>query len=118
MRRLLVICGLALLVSTCDSPVSPAPSDLAGTWARAFSIPGASLVLTLDSSGNGSGTYSIEAGRSGVLQVSGTATTSLVTLVIRYDYGAALTFTGALTDANHLVGSFASTNETATFTRR
>jgi hypothetical protein len=115
MRRLLVV--LALLVSACASPVSPTP-DLAGTWAENFSIPGASLILTLDPSGNGRGTYSIEAGRSGVVQVTGTVVRSTATLVIQYDDGRIETFAGALADANHLVGSFGSNSGAVTFTRR
>ena len=115
MVRLFLV--LALSLSACASPVSPAPV-LAGTWAENFSIPGASLVLTLDPSGSGRGTYSIEAGRSGVLQVTGTVAGSMVTLGIRYDYGVVQTFTGALTDANHLVGGFGNSSGTVTFTRQ
>jgi hypothetical protein len=114
MRRLVLV--LALLVGACASPVSPTP-DLTGTWAENFSFPGASLVLTLDASGNGRGTYAIEAGRSGVLQVTGTVVRSTVTLVIQYDYGPVRTFTGSLTDANHLVGTFDDNPGTLTFTR-
>src|ERR1700688_1493753 len=115
MGRLFLV--LALSVSACASPVSPAPV-LAGTWAENFSIPGASLILTLDTSGNGRGTYSIEAGRSGVLQVTGTVAGLMVMLSIQYDYGVVQTFTGALTDANHLVGGFGNNSGTVTFTRQ
>jgi hypothetical protein len=115
MRR--VFLALAVVASACSSPTSPDPS-LAGTWAENFSFPGASLVMNLDSAGNGRGTYAIEAGRAGVLQVSGTSTGSMITLAIQYDYGLVLTFTGTLTDANHLVGSFSNNSGTVTFTRR
>jgi hypothetical protein len=115
MRRVLFV--LSLLVSACANPVSPAP-DLAGTWAEQFSIPGASLIMTLDHSGNGQGTYAIEAGRSGTVQVTGTVVGSAATLVIQYDYGVAETLTGSLTDAGHFVGSFGASTGTVTFTRR
>jgi hypothetical protein len=116
MRRLLVT--LAVVASACgSSPVSPDP-HLAGTWAENFSFPGASLVFTLDSNGSGRGTYAIEAGRSGVVQVSGTVTPSTITLIIAYDDGLVLTFSGSLTDANHLVGTLGNNPGTVTFIRR
>lgn len=114
MRRIIV--AVALL-SACSNPMSPSPT-IAGTWAENFSILGASLVVTVDASGNGSGTYAIEAGRSGVVQVTGTVAASQVTLAIRYDYGPVRTFTGTLTDANHLTGTFNDTTGTVVFTRR
>jgi hypothetical protein len=115
MGRLFLV--LALSLSACASPVSPAPGP-ARTWAENSSIPGASLILTLDPSGNGRGAYSIEAGRSGVLQVTGTVAGSMVTLGIQYDYGVVQTFTGALRDANHLVAGFGNNSGTVTFTRQ
>jgi hypothetical protein len=42
----------------------------------------------------------------------------MVTLGIQYDYGVVQTFTGALRDANHLVGDFGSSSGTVTFTRQ
>jgi hypothetical protein len=75
-------------------------------------------VLNLDAAGNGQGTYAIEAGRSGILQVNGTSTGSMIKLAIQYDYGLALSFTGTLTDADHLVGTFSNNSGTVTFTRR
>jgi hypothetical protein len=115
MRR--VFLALAVVVSACSNPTSPDPS-LAGTWAENFSFPGASLVMNLDSAGNGRGTYAIEAGRSGAVQVTRTGAGSMVTLVIQYDYGPLRSFTGTLTDANHLVGNFDDNSGTVTFTRR
>jgi hypothetical protein len=75
---------------------------VAGTWAENFSFPGASLVVTVDAFGNGSGTYAIEAGRSGVVQVHGTVGHATIMLTIQYDSGLVRTFTGSLSDANHL----------------
>jgi hypothetical protein len=114
MRR--VVAALALM-SACANPTSPSPT-LAGTWGENFSIPGASLVLTVDASGNGSGTYAIEAGRSGAAQVIGTVVRTTVTLMIHYDYGLVRTFTGTLSDANHLTGAFDDNSGTVVFTRR
>jgi hypothetical protein len=107
----------AALMSACANPMSPSPT-LAGTWAENFSIPGASLILKVDASGDGSGTYAIEAGRSGVVRVMGTVVRTTVTLTIDYDYGPVRTFTGALSDATHLAGAFDDNSGTAVFTRR
>lgn len=114
MRRWL--CALVVLAA-CSSPSTPS-SAVAGTWAENFSVVGASLVLTVDSSANGTGTYAIEAGRSGVVQVTGRATASTVMFVVRYDYGVVRTFTGTLTDGNHLSGSFDDSPGIVVFTRR
>jgi hypothetical protein len=95
----------------------PSPT-LAGTWGENFSIPGASLILTVDASGNGSGTYAIEAGRSGAVQVMGSVVQTTITVRIHYDYGRVRTFTGTLSDANHLAGSFDDNPGTVVFTRR
>ena len=113
MRRLILA---AVLLSACSSPTSPS-GNIAGTWAENFSIPGASLVVTLDSAGNGTGTYAIEAGRSGTLQVAGALQATRLTLTLRYDYGLTQTFTGTLTDPDHLVGTF-DNGSSAVFTRR
>ncbi len=71
----------------------------------------------LDASGTGNGTYAIEAGRSGTVQVSGSATPTLLTLSIRYDDGTVRTFTGTLTDANYLTGTFEDVQGTIVFVR-
>jgi hypothetical protein len=114
MRRLVV--ALAL-ISACAKPMSPSLA-LAGTWGENFSIPGASLTMTVGASGSGSGTYAIEAGRSGTVQVVGTVVQSAVTLAIHYDYGLVRTFAGTLSDADHLTGAFDDNPGTVVFTRR
>jgi len=106
-----------MLLSACSSPTAPS-SQVAGTWAENISIVGASLILTVDGSANGSGTYAIEAGRSGSVQVTGSTAASSVTLVVRYDYGTVRTFVGMLTDANHLSGTFDDNSGIVVFTRR
>ena len=114
MRRLL--CALAL-IAACAGPNAPS-SSIAGTWAENFSIIGASLILTVDSNGNGSGTYAIEAGRSGTVQVMGHVGASMVTLTVSYDYGPVRVFSGALTDGTHLAGTFNDSAGTVVFMRR
>ena len=114
MRWLIAVCAL---VSACASSTVPSPT-VAGTWAENFSFPGASLIVTVDASGNGSGTYAIEAGRSGVVQVHGTVGQATIILTIQYDSGLVRTFTGTLSDANHLTGVFDDTVGTVVFARR
>jgi hypothetical protein len=116
-RNIRLVLVFALLLSACASPNPPAPS-LAGSWAENSSVPGASLSLTLDASGNGRGAYAIEAGRSGTVNVTASTDRSMVTLVIQYDYGLVQTFIGTLADANHLMGGFGNNSGTVTFTRR
>lgn len=98
--------------------MSPGPPSLAGTWSEQFGVPGPSLVLTLDASGNGNGTYAIEAGRSGVVQVRGSEANATVTLVLQYDYGLSQTFVGALSDSTHLRGTFSNQTGTVVFVRQ
>lgn len=114
MRRWLCV---LIVIAGCSSPSAPS-SEVAGTWTENFSVVGASLILTVDSSGNGNGTYAIEAGRSGTVQVIGRASTSTVTFVLRYDFGIVRTFSGTLTDDNHLAGSFDDSSGEVVFTRR
>ena len=114
MRRLV---AAVAIVSACANPMSPSLT-VAGTWGENFSIPGASLTLTVDAAGNGNGTYAIEAGRAGAVQVSGTGRATAVTLTIHYDYGLVRTFTGAVSDANHLTGAFDDNSGTVVFIRR
>ena len=65
-----------------------------------------------------SGTYAIEAGRSGVLQVTGSATSTTIMLTLQYDSGVVRTFTGTMSDPNHLTGTFSDTTGTVMFIRR
>jgi len=114
MRKLVAV---LILASACGNPASPS-TTVAGSWSENFSIPGASLILTIDVSGNGSGTYAIEAGRSGSVQVNGTVVQPMVTLTIQYDSGTTRVFRGTLSDSNHLTGAFDDTSGTVVFTRR
>jgi len=114
MRRLLLA---LVVVSACASPSAPSAA-VAGTWQQNLSVVGASLVLTIDGAGNGSGTYAIEAGRSGAVDVTGHVAASTLTLAVHYDYGPVRTFTGTQTDATHLTGTFDDGSGTTVFTRR
>jgi hypothetical protein len=64
------------------------------------------------------GTYAIEAGRSGTVQVAGQLTASMVVLRVQYDYGPVRTFTGSLSDTSHLSGTFDDTTGTVVFLRQ
>ena len=95
-----------ILFFGCASDQGPA-ADLSGTWAATFSFPGSSLVLTLSEQGSGitgSGSYQIEAGRSGTLQVVGTHYTPSVNLMLHYDYGADHAYVGTVQDGSHIAG--------------
>ena len=54
----------------------------------------------------------------GVVQVIGTIVQTTALLTIRYDFGLVRTFTGTLSDANHLTGTFNDSSGTVIFTRR
>jgi hypothetical protein len=115
MLRWLVVLALA---AGCGGPTASPSPTLAGTWAENFAFPGASLVLTIDGAGNGTGTYSIEAGRSGILRVSGSGAQPVFSLTLQYDYGPVRTLSATVADANHLTGAFSDGSGTVVFTRR
>lgn len=105
MTRTLLLLGL--LCVGCDDGLAP-PADVQGTWAADFNLPGPSLVLDLtqlDGAIVGSGTYAIEAGRAGTLEVSGSYSRPGITLAIRYDYGRVGTYTGMVRDSRHMIGT-------------
>ncbi|HVT40088.1 MAG TPA: hypothetical protein VHE78_13665 [Gemmatimonadaceae bacterium] len=115
MRSLkVVLCAtLSLGVAACgDSTAPPMGSrqlaaQVQGKWAEKVSFPGISLVLNLaaqDTVLTGPGTYSIEAGRSGTLGITGVASGQMVKLDLSYDYGPRAHFEGSLQDQNTLSG--------------
>ena len=66
---------------------------------------------------SGSGTYMGEAGPSGTLQVSGSYTAPHVWLALRYDYGLARNYVGAVLDSHQMTGVISdSTGFTGTLT--
>lgn len=121
MRHTLAFAGLLSLACATDPS---APNALQGSWAADIGVPGAGLVINLDQAGgvvSGTGTYRIEAGRSGTLQVHGTYDPPSVALVIRRDVGSVSTYTGTVVDARHLSGTMVDAlghGAPLTFTRR
>jgi hypothetical protein len=94
-----------LSISSCPGPAG----GPCGTFAADFTVPGASLVLHLGLQQDvlsGTGTYSIEAGRSGNLAVTGTYQAPAVSMKLTYDYGPVAQFTGTMTPSHQIVGSF------------
>lgn len=83
---------------------------LAGTWAHTAIGPVYRESMTLAQTGDritGTGTYAIEAGRTGPTKIEGALSGKTLTLTITRDYGLAETFSGSLTDATHLTGTLA-----------
>lgn len=101
---------VVLAAFACDSSAS-LEKDL-GTWSAVYSFPGASTLVTLHRFGNvvsGDGTYAVEAGPSGTLQVSGTVHFPAITMVLRRDTRFSQTFTGAFLNDRTLSGTVADT---------
>ncbi len=122
-RRVVVSIVAALLsLSSAACHVTSEPSPLLrGTWAEVLTVPGASYIITLDQSGvqlTGSGTYTIEAGRQGTLQVVGTYSPPTVALTISSDAGDRRTFVGTLIGGDQLRGAFDGSSSLVTFARR
>ncbi len=118
LHRLTLLATLTTLAATAGctrsavdvTNLGPAPL-LTGSWVQDGAVIGSSFVLTLSQSSlrdtlvTGTGTYSIEAGRSGTLTVTGGATDTRVTLEIVYDYGPVAHFDGAPATASVLSGA-------------
>ncbi len=105
MRRTLLFLGLLSL--GCSNGLAPA-GEVLGTWAADFNLPGPSLVFNitqLDGIVAGTGTYAIEAGRAGTLQVDGSYPRPRITLAIHYDYGLTETYEGTVLDSRHMTGA-------------
>jgi hypothetical protein len=97
---------LALVLPACGTS-DPTPL-LTGNWSADLKVVGSSLSMSLTETGTsitGTGHYSIEAGRSGTLAVSGTANGTSIAVTLTYDYGPVATYQGTLTDSAHLVGT-------------
>lgn len=104
MRTILLLLGLLSL--GCRNGTAP-QFDIQGTWSQDGNVPGASLVITIaESSGTlqGSGTYTIEAGQPGSLQVTGTHSGRNVTLALAFDTDLVETWNGTIQDASHMTG--------------
>jgi len=76
-------------------------TDLTGTWAVPFTIPGSAFGITLTQVGDsvfGFGSYAIEAGRAGTLAVAGHYERPSVRLRIDYDFGYHRDFLGQVVE--------------------
>lgn len=96
-----------LLFLGCTDATAPAVG-VQGTWAANYNFPGTGLVLTLtqtDRKVSGSGTYAMEAGPGGTVQVDGTYNRPDVSLYIHYQSGLNETFNGRVVDATHMTGT-------------
>ena len=96
-----------LLLFGCGNGLGPA-NDLTGTWAATFAFPGSSLVLNLSQQGpgiTGTGTYVMEAGGAGTLQVVGTYHRPNVNLSFHYDFGQDFAYVGWVRDGSHIDGT-------------
>jgi hypothetical protein len=110
------IMGVACSTRQADSTSPDVTGDrlgdpvFSGTWAHTAIGPVYRESMTLSQVGDhvtGTGTYAIEAGRSGPTTVDGTISGGTLTLTITRDYGLVESFTGRLTGATHLVGTLA-----------
>src|SRR5215831_4804261 len=110
------IMGVACSTRQADSTDPDVTGDrlgslaLNGTWAHTAIGPVYREAMTLNQAGThvtGTGTYAIEAGRSGPTTIDGTISGRTMTLTITRDYGLVESFTGKLTDPTHLTGTLA-----------
>jgi hypothetical protein len=114
--KLLLCATLSMGAAACTDSTSPRTggrqlaAQVQGMWAEKVSFPGISLVLNLaaqDTALTGAGTYSIEAGRSGTLAITGLVAAQTVKLDLSYDYSGGASrahFEGSLQDQNTLTG--------------
>ena len=123
MRQMLAVLSLVLLAG-CSDTLVPTSKDPLGTWAANFDVVGSSLILTLEQADghiSGAGSYAIEAGRAGTLRISGSYAAPEITIVLLYDFGQMLTYSGTFQDAHHLSGLLTNAQghgNPLTFTRR
>jgi hypothetical protein len=112
-RLLIIALALATSAGACSrdngvTPLGTLADDLPGTWSQAFSIPGASTIVTLgvaDTTVSGIGTYTIEAGQPGTIAVTGMITAgSTVDLDLTRSDGWIAHFRGTLVTRDSLSG--------------
>ena len=88
-------------------PPPPNSDNLDGQWAAPYSVPGSSLVFSLSQEADslhGGGSFAIEAGRQGTLEVLGSYRRPTVNLTLIYDFGQRLFFEGHVQDSR-MVGT-------------
>lgn len=115
-QRLLTVC-LSVAVSCCGgSGVAVTSPSIDGLWTAFSDGLGSTLTLRLSSSDtavSGTGTYSVGALRTGTVAVEGSYRPPAAALTITYDHGEAVTFTGTVTDSDHMKGKLTSKSGTA-----
>jgi len=97
MRQAIGLLSLSALLS-CSNGLAPS-NDLSGRWASNFPISGGTIDLNLqqaDRNITGTGSFAFEAGRAGTLTVTGSYDRPRVALVLHYDFGLNLTYSGTV----------------------
>lgn len=109
---LMTLSGCRAETSVQPDPTASKPtlnaSALVGEWSQLYTIRGASFVFTLtahDSTVSGTGSYAIEAGRSGTITVHGVAGANRTSLDFVYDYGTEAHFEGPPAERGLLDGA-------------
>lgn len=97
-------------------------AELRGTWSETFALPGMSTVFHLsvrDTTLSGTGTFAVEAGRSGTLSLTGQLAGPLVKIDFTRSDGLVGHFHGTLSGTDLLAGSLWYTSDpmTAQFRR-
>ena len=112
----IAIMGVACSTRQADSTGPDVTGDrlgstaFSGVWVHTAIGPVYRESMTLSQVGahvTGTGTYAIEAGRSGPTTIEATVSGSTLTLTITRDYGLVESFTGKLAGATHLAGTLA-----------
>ncbi len=106
MRTSVWIAFPILLAAGCRNSAEPA-SDLSGQWAVTYSFPGSSFEFTLtqvNDSLHGTGSFAMEAGSAGTLDVRGAYARPAVALVFAYESGRHEYFTGQV-ERSRMVGT-------------
>ncbi|MEP6573189.1 MAG: hypothetical protein ABJD11_10860 [Gemmatimonadota bacterium] len=83
-------------------------ADLCGTWAADSLVTGSTLIVEMRLHGSsvvGAGKYTLEAGRSGTLQMFGTYQPPVIELNLVYDSGLSLTYAGTVSPTLQITGT-------------
>ena len=107
MHKMRLSLGVVALLCACGGVGDAPPATIDGTWDAVAQVVGSSLTLHLTSQNAtvvGAGTYTLEAGGSGVLAVAGTYQAPVVALSFSYDNGDTAVYAAAASDATHMSG--------------
>lgn len=97
--RIIALLLAASFLNACSAGSIAGPSDtrLVATWVQREAVAGTIFTIRLDAQGTnvtGSGTYTVEGGRSGTVTATGTSGNGTLRLAIAYDSGEAAQFNG------------------------